>query len=151
MSLSHSHIDTCPVPIALDIPLLASELERRLPEAIFALLLGSAAPTGVIPARSDLDLAFYLQPNTVLSLDFQARIENAVDAQTQGRIRVDAGTLNQADPVYRFEALKGKLLFCRNDEVYLDFFSRTSRDYEMQMVLYARQRAYRLSRKMTCN
>ena len=151
MPLSLAHIDTNPDPVALDIPTLASELERLLPEAVFAFLLGSAAATGVVRAHGDLDLAFFLKPRATADFDFQTRIEKAVETQTQGRVRVDVGLLNRADPVYRFEALKGKLLFCRDDAAYMDFFSRASRDYETQMFHYARQRMYRLTRKLACN
>jgi hypothetical protein len=151
MPLSQTHVDTCPHPVALDIPVLASELERLLPEAVFAMLLGSAAATGVVRAHGDLDLAFFLKPPAAPAFDFQTRIEQAVEPQTKGRIRVDAGLLNRADPVYRFEALKGKRLFCRDDEAYMDFFSRASRDYETQMIHYARQRAYRLSGRLACS
>ena len=151
MPLSLAHIDTCPHPVALDIPVLAAELERLLPEAIFAILHGSAAATGVVRAHGDLDLAFFLKPRTAPALDFHARVEQAVEPQTQGRIRVDVGLLNRADPVYRFETLKGKRLFCRDDEAYMDFFSRASRDYETQMIHYARQRMYRLSGRLACS
>ena len=102
-------------------------------------------------AHGDLDLAFFLKPNTEPAFDFQARVEQAVEPQTQGRIRVDVGLLNRADPVYRFETLKGKQLFCRDDEVYMDFFSRASREYETQMIRYARQRVYRLSGRLVCS
>ncbi len=151
MPLSQTHIDTCPHPVALDIPVLAAELERLLPEAVFAILLGSAAATGVVRAHGDLDLAFFLKPPATPAFDFQTRVEQAVEPQTKGRIRVDVGLLNRADPVYRFEALKGKRLFCRDDETYMDFFSIASRDYETQMIHYARQRVYRLSRRLACS
>ena len=151
MPLSKAHIDTNPHAVALDIPVLASELERLLPEAVFGFLLGSAAATGVVRPHGDLDLAFFLKLRTTADFDFQARVEQAVEPQTQGRVRVDMGVLNQADPVFRFEALKGKRLFCRDDEVYMEFFSRASRDYETQMFHYARQRMYRLTRKLACN
>ena len=56
----------------------------------------------------------------------------------------DIGILNGAEPIYRFEALKGRLLFCRDEERYLDFFSLTCREYESQIADYERQRRYRL-------
>jgi hypothetical protein len=150
MPLSFAHIDTNPHPVPLDIPALASKLERLLPEALFGLLIGSTATMGVVRAYGDLDLAFFLSPGITAGYDFQARIEQAVEPQTQGRVRVDVGLLNRADPVYRFEALKGRLLFCRDDEAYMSFFSSVSRDYETQMIHYARQRMYRLSRRPEC-
>jgi hypothetical protein len=38
--------------------------------------------------------------------------------------------LNSAEPVYRFEALKGRLLFTRDHDFYIKFFSIASREYE---------------------
>jgi len=146
--LSTAHLDTCPHPVALDLPRLAEDLEKRLPEAVFAFALGSSAKTGVVRARGDLDLAVYLVTGASITIDVQRRAEEAVGGQTDAGIRVDIGELNRADPVYRFEAISGRLLFCRDDEAYLDFFSRTSRDYETQMVHYARQRAYRTSGRL---
>ena len=58
-------------------------------------------------------------------------------------VRCDLGTLNGAEPVYRYEALKGKLLFVRDRERWLQFYSRTCRQYESQMFHYQKQLAYR--------
>ena len=55
----------------------------------------------------------------------------------------DIGFLNHAEPVYRFEALRGRLLFTRNVETYLRFFSLTCREYESQLADYERQYRYR--------
>jgi hypothetical protein len=46
--------------------------------------------------------------------------------------------------VYRFEALKGRLLFARDRDFLAEFHSLTCREYETQMIHYARQRRYRL-------
>ena len=63
------------------------------------------------------------------------------------RAEADVGFLNRAEPVYRFEALKGKVLFCRDQETYVKFFSLTCREYESQIADYERQRQYRIEAK----
>lgn len=121
--------------------MLSKRLEEALPEVIFALLFGSAQE-GVVPPHGDLDLAFYLTEKSDIS--FYRRVDEAVAGVMADNVRVDVGFLRDADPVYRFEALKGKLLFCRNQEIWIDFFSLTCRLYESQMASYRRQHRYRL-------
>lgn len=143
MSLSKCHIDKYPQDLSFDINKLGQELERMLPEVEFAILMGSAQ-RGIVKAHSDLDLAFYLR--TKASLEFYAKVEKVVENVVDGNIRADIGTLNGADPVYCLEALKGKLLFCRSQEKWFDFYSLTCRLYESQMVSYRRQHRYRMER-----
>jgi predicted nucleotidyltransferase len=119
---------------------LARALDAALPEAEFCLLLGSAAG-GTVAESSDLDLAFYL--NGRPSIEFYRRVSEAVRELLPG-VTCDTGVLNFAEPVYRFEALKGRLLFTRDEERYVEFFSRTCREYESQMFDYERQLRYRL-------
>jgi hypothetical protein len=62
-------------------------------------------------------------------------------------VDIDLGCFDRAEPVYRFEALKGRLLFARDQERFLDAFSRTCREYESQIWDYQRQAGYRLERQ----
>lgn len=101
--------------------------------------MGSAV-TGKVQAYSDLDLAFYLSEPP--SFRFYNEVMDVV-RDVVPDVRCDIGVLNSAEPVYRFEALKGKLLFARDQERYLAFFSKTCREYESQMFDYERQRRYR--------
>jgi predicted nucleotidyltransferase len=119
---------------------LANSLELACPEIIFALLHGSAKD-GSIKAGSDLDIALFVDSSP--TLDFYQKTYDAISSVIPV-VEPDVGILNHAEPVYRFEALKGKLLFCRDKETYLDFFSRTCREYEFQMADYQRQHRYRL-------
>jgi len=54
---------------------------------------------------------------------------------------------DRAEPAYRFEALKGRLLFARDHERFLDAFSLACREYESQIYDYERQAGYRLKRR----
>jgi predicted nucleotidyltransferase len=119
---------------------LATILQERLPEAVFCLLLGSAA-RGAIAPGSDIDLAFFLDGKP--SLSFYTKAADAV-AELLPAVRSDIGILNHSEPVYRYEALKGRLLFVRDRERYHAFFSLACREYESQMISYQRQWKYRL-------
>ena len=118
---------------------LASVLEKKLSEVIFCFLMESSV-SGTVKAYSDLDLAFYLSEKP--SYKFYGKAMDVVRSVVPD-VRCDIGVLNAAEPVYRFEALKGKLLFTRDEEFYTAFFSRTCREYESQMFDYERQRRYR--------
>lgn len=143
MSLSKCHIDTHDKEVSFDVDALSLALERTLPEVEFALLMGSAQH-GVIKAHSDLDLAFYLRKKA--DLEFYSKVCQVVRDVVGDDVRADIGILNSAEPVYCFEALKGRVLFYRSQEKWLDFFSLTCRLYETQMASYRRQHRYRLER-----
>ena len=119
---------------------LSDALQAACPEVLFALLHGSAKDGQVNPG-SDIDIALYIDGKATLELYM-----NAADAVRQicPDAESDIGILNNAEPIYRFEALKGNLLFNKDMETYLDFFSLTCREYESQMADYQRQRHYRL-------
>ncbi|MFA7173726.1 MAG: nucleotidyltransferase domain-containing protein [Kiritimatiellia bacterium] len=144
MSLSIKHLNTNPEAVPFDINAVRHRLQNALPEISFALLLGSAQG-GVVKARSDFDLALYLQPYKP-TLGLYAAIDDAL-ADLLSDVRIDTGFLNQAEPVYRFEALKGTLLFARDRDLYARFFSLTCREYESQMASYKRQLKYRKQAK----
>ncbi|MEA3240056.1 MAG: nucleotidyltransferase domain-containing protein [Pseudomonadota bacterium] len=140
MGLSKKYLNTHSGVVTFDLCRLAAHLEKELPSAGFCLLMGSAA-AGKVAEGSDLDLAFYL--TEPVTLDFYAKVSAIVDKHVPG-VRCDIGILNKAEPVFRFEALKGKLLFARSRELYASFFSLTCREYENQMFDYAKQHKYRL-------
>lgn len=127
--------------MTFDVEKLAAAVENACPEAVFALLHGSARD-GVIREGGDIDIAVYL--DAAATLDILDRVILAVEALAPDA-RCDCGVLNRADCIYRFEALKGKMLFCRDEDKYAEFFSLTCREYEYQMANYERQRQYRLS------
>jgi predicted nucleotidyltransferase len=147
MPLSKHYVDTQIHPQTFDPQTLGRELEAALPEAVFAVLLGSARD-GTVAAHSDLDIAVYMRNKP--SLETWAHVEEVVRRHLPDT-RTDLGFLNQAEPVYRFEALKGRLLFARDLETWVRFFSVTCREYEHQMLDYERQRQYRLTREKSCN
>ena len=106
------------------------------------MLHGSAAQ-GKLKKTSDIDIAVYVEGK--IDLDCYQRIYDAIDSVVPGA-RPDVGILNNAEAIYRVEAITGRLLFNRDIEKYLYFFSRTYREYENQIADYERQEKYRLER-----
>ena len=106
-----------------------------------AFLMGSGVD-GIIAAHSDLDIAVWL--NVKPSLEIYSAISQICETFVPD-VRCDLGILNSADPIYRYETLKGKLLFARDQEQHLRFYSLTCREYESQMADYERQHRYRVS------
>jgi len=137
--VSKRYSNTKDQSLRFDPDALATRLEEAVPEAQFCLLMGSAVG-GEVAEGCDLDLAFFLFEKPTLEL--YTRVPNAVNALLP-KVRCDIGILNSAEPVYRFEALKGRLMFVRDEEFYQRFFSLTCREYESQMADYERQQCYR--------
>jgi len=121
---------------------LALALRSGLPDVEFAYLLGSAAH-GEVPRFGDVDVAIYLNPARRPGLKALADTAAVIEGALGNRADADVGVLNRADPIYRFEALKGRLLFARDRELWLRFYSVTCREYEYQMHDYEKQRLYR--------
>lgn len=119
---------------------LADLLKNQCPQICFAFLHGSAKD-GQVKQGGDIDLALFIEGKPTLELYEQV---SGVVEVVAPKAQCDIGILNNAEPVYRFEALKGKLLFFRNQEQYLNFFSLTCREYESQIADYQRQKRYRL-------
>jgi predicted nucleotidyltransferase len=145
MGLSKRYLDTNKSDISFSLTGFAVEMEKKLPQAVFAYLIGSAAGTETdtvtVKARSDLDLALYISGQ--ISFEIYGTVQDICDNLAAG-VRCDTGILNNAEPVYRFEALRGRLLFSRDEDLRLTFYSRTCREYESVMFHYEKQRRYRM-------
>jgi predicted nucleotidyltransferase len=123
---------------------LAERLEAE-PSIRFALVFGSARD-GLLPTdRSDLDIALYLDRPP--DLDERLRLIGLIQDNV-GFDEVDVVFLNVTeDPILRRETLKGRLLFCRDRDVYQEFFSladRQGRDEEERI-----QRAWALRKELS--
>lgn len=140
MGLSKKHLNTNEHDVTFDISKVIECLRGKLPEVSFAILMGSAQ-NGVVKVHSDFDLALYLTSGKP-TLDLYSKVEEILKDLLPD-VRIDTGFLNMAEPVYRFEALKGTLLFARDMDVFTRFFSLTCREYESQMISYERQIKYR--------
>ena len=127
--------------MTVDVEKLAGMLKTACPEAKFAFLFGSAKD-GVLPVGADLDVGLYVDAPHDFGL--YNRAMEAVENSVPG-VEPDISVVHMdSDVVLRFEILKGRKLFVRDLETYLDFFSLTCREYEDTMASYERQRRYRL-------
>lgn len=124
---------------------LGKKMQYALPEVQFAFLLGSAG-RGTIPRYGDLDIAVFLENDSVTDFDTVNKIMKCVENIIGKGVDVDPGILNNAGVVYRFKALQGKRLFVRPEaqEKYIQFFIQTSKEYEDYMF---RMKRYRKNRK----
>lgn len=132
MSLSRRYLNANTSAITLDFDLLARELQESCPAIVFAYILGSAKDV-TLPARSDLDIAVYT--NGKPTMETLSSINDIIE-RLYKNVTADIGFLNGNEPVYCFEALKGRLLFCRDHELWVSFFVRTCKAYELQMYHY---------------
>lgn len=143
MSLSRREAKKSMSSVDFNPNVFGAALRNGCPEILFALLLGSARD-GHIPPGGDLDIAVSLESR--LNLTLVERITASAQSVLPG-IDIDIGCFDRAEPVYRFEALKGRLLFARDNSRFLDAYSLACREYESQMYDYERQARYRLQRK----
>jgi len=143
MSLSRREINNGKAPVDFNPDVLAVALRDGCPEILFAILMGSARD-GRIPPGGDLDIAVSLESGLTLAL--LERISTIAQRVLPG-VEVDVGCFDRAEPVYRFEALKGRLLFARDNDRFLEAYSLACREYENQIYDYERQARYRLQRK----
>lgn len=134
--------------VSFDVDTLAEAIRTACPDIEFAYLLGSSRD-GSVPPSGDLDLAVAAGPaGEAGPWEMAEQISSALPRELK-HVRLDLGFLDHAEPVYRFEALKGRLLFRRDEERWLDFFSLTCREYEETMVHYRRQWNYRMDARQS--
>ncbi len=124
------------------IKLLALQLEKNFPGICFAYLFGSAAKGNMSPF-SDIDLAFYLYQNEdkiKLLPDVIGTVEKIFPGRT-----IDIVLLNDAGELIAMEALKGMILFIREEarDLHAEFYSLTCRLSEDRLAWMKRQLNYR--------
>jgi predicted nucleotidyltransferase len=101
-------------------------------EAVWAF---GSAKDGNLPEGSDLDIAvlFVTHPSLDMLADLRAMLQEALSLD-----EIDLVVLNDSSPVLRFEALQGRLLFCRDLERCAGFVSLSAREYEDEMAMVER-------------
>lgn len=99
------------------------------PDVVAVWAFGSAWE-GEVQLGSDVDVA--VLGERPLSLDERLKILDQLQAQLQFD-DIDLIVLNEANVILRFEAVSGKLLFCRDDQMMAAFVSLTAREYEDEM------------------
>ena len=96
----------------------------RKHEIKMVLLYGSQA-MGNSNAESDIDLGLLLKDDFY---DFEEIIKDLMEV-FKGSI-IDVAILNHGDPVLKFEIISNyKILFCQEDEIFLEFYINTVKQY----------------------
>lgn len=116
-------------------------LERVLattPDLLAAWVFGSAQ-SGRIRLGGDLDLAVWFDapPSLDQRADLRADLQQALTFDD-----IDLLVLNGASPIVRFEAVSGRLVFCRDAVRRAGFVSLTAREYEDEMSQLRQALAY---------
>jgi len=104
----------------------AEAVWEAAPNVIATWAFGSAQG-GHIRKGGDLDIGILFK--AAPSLDELAELRSDLQQALQFD-EIDLVVLNRANPMLRFEALSGRLLFCRDLVSRVDFASLTAREYE---------------------
>jgi hypothetical protein len=104
------------------------------PRVVAAWVFGSAQ-SGEIKEGSDLDIGvlFDSKPSFDEQLDLLGKLQRALQIE-----QIDLVTLNEANPILRFEAISGRAVFCRDPGRRAEFASLTAREYEDEMAMVER-------------
>jgi predicted nucleotidyltransferase len=109
-------------------------LWRDWPNVMAVWAFGSAQ-TGEVKRGSDADVAVWGE--RPFTLDERLQILDQLQAQLQFD-DIDLIILNNANVILRFEAVSGRLLFCRDMQQMAAFVSLTAREYEDEMAQWQR-------------
>ena len=106
---------------------------------VAAWVFGSARE-GEVRGGGDLDVGvlFDGRPGLGELADLRASLQKALEFE-----EIDLTPLNGASPILRFEAVSGRLLYCRDDNARAGFVSLTSREYEESMAAIEKQMRWR--------
>lgn len=107
---------------------------------IVAAWVFDAAEAGVLRSGGDLDVALFFTETP--AWETVAAIWDALQ-EALALEAVEVVVLNEASPILRFEAVSGRLVYCREREAMAGFVSLTAREYEDSMALARRGLAMR--------
>ena len=105
------------------------ETAEKYNQVTFAILFGSIATDEQSPI-SDIDIAVYVDETKVDDLfKFQLKLLGAFNDCFKTD-EIDLVILNEAPPALKYEIIKkGILVFCRNENVYDEFYLRAMKEY----------------------
>ena len=83
----------------------------------------------------DIDIVIYICPDKYNpDNDLKIHIKLGTELEKELNMPVDTVILNSADPILRFNVLKGRLIFTRNETLHdeiVDYYVREFRDFEL--------------------
>ncbi|MDR0733924.1 MAG: nucleotidyltransferase domain-containing protein [Dysgonamonadaceae bacterium] len=126
----------------IDVQQIAQAIRENCPEVAFAYLFGSSQE-GTVNDRSDIDIAVYYTGKDVFA---RFRIEEQLEKVIGREIPIDIVELQKTrNFVLAFEALRGKMLFVRDEflDDYVNFYVYVCREYEDDIYWMKKQLEYR--------
>ena len=102
--------------------IIAEEINKKIKKVlekdeniIFAILHGSYLVT---PHFKDIDLAIFLKPNLKHEFGNYYEVELPVNLMREINVSIDISILNSSSLGFKYQTLKGKILFCRDYDYY---------------------------------
>jgi predicted nucleotidyltransferase len=126
----------------INIQQVTQTIRENFPDIAFAYLFGSSQD-GIVKDRSDIDIALYYKGNDIF---IRFRIEEQLEKAIGNEILIDIVELQKtSNYILAFEALRGKLLFVRDEYMddYINFYTLTCRRYEDEIYRMKKQLEYR--------
>ena len=97
------------------------------PRIVFAFLYGSFIDG---PAFRDIDVAvFVLNSETASFWDVELHLARRIEGALPRPLVADVRLINEAPLAFRFNVMRGELLFSRDDEMLAEFMVSTARRY----------------------
>ena len=114
------------------------QVMEETPGVVAAWVFGSARD-GHVRREGDLDIGvlFASRPSLGEQAGLRAKLQQVLEVDA-----IDLVVLNDSSPMLRFEALSGKLVFCRNADGRAAFASLTAREYEDEIAVLRRGMEY---------
>ncbi|MFA5043924.1 MAG: nucleotidyltransferase domain-containing protein [Kiritimatiellia bacterium] len=116
--------------MTLDMDALAAGFAAD-PRVVLAVLFGSAK-NGAVRQDSDVDIGVLLSPALTPVAFYKFYVE--MTAKLSSIAELDLIDLNHAGSILAFEALCGRRIFVRDNEIVAAFSSRVAREYEADML-----------------
>jgi predicted nucleotidyltransferase len=127
------------VPFSIDE--LSTIIQNKSPDVYFAYLFGSAQ-NGVIPVEGDIDIAIYMNEQKQTNWDTIANVIDIIETFLQFKAECDLTILNKSNIYLRYECLRGKCLFVKDQykDLYCNIVMKTY--YEIEEANYLREKYY---------
>jgi predicted nucleotidyltransferase len=100
---------------------------RREPDVVFAFLHGSFFTE---QSFRDVDVAIFVSARDPSAyLDYEMKLSQRIEDALSFPYPVEVKIINQAPLSFRFGVIKGQLLFTVDEDLLVDFMTRTAREY----------------------
>lgn len=102
-------------------------------DILFAFLYGSFLEEGVF---RDIDIGIYVKDIHSIPALYEFKLEEQLEEAIGRAFPVEVRLINEAPVTFLYHVIRGKLLFCREDDLCLDFIVTVARKYhDIQPIL----------------